>query len=792
MNPRAFLGASLLAWRHGLIAGLVLALLGSVLTVLPALWPLQESFDLWLLFKLRGPKSPPDDIVLVTIDQQSSERIALPSDPGTRDRCLDLRVDDGPASYEKLPPPHLVMRWPRCVHARAVQALAAAGARVIALDISFRPLVPSGSDKGLRLAEEQDRSLANAMESAGNVLIAQWLDQVRVRHVRAAEDAQTDPFERPAEISTLIESAALGAAPLRLAYGMAGRVNGFATFSQEDGPMSSMPALLLHRSASEVHSDLVRVIAKVRPEDAELLPRTADALQQRRPLQATSLLIRHLIRSQPSLADALHDALKGGDSSGLPAQHRTDLRALVDLYTGDPVRYLNFYGHPGTFRSVSFADVLKRGAGRGEQLARELGGRTVIVGYVDFTPAQRDDHYPTVYTTTDGVKLSGSEILATAMANLASGSSVTLIPLALRMLLTACFGLALALLLLVPPPLRGLIAGFALCAAYLGLALLLFRLAAIWLPLLIPLAFQAPVGILYAVTYHYRDMRRKRDELRRLFGKFVPDPVIEGLLENRARLATVNEAVYGVCLATDAERFTALAEGMHPSQLARFLNLYFEAVFPPITEKEGSVVDLIGDAVLALWTGGDADHSLHLKACGAAIELMSAVDRFNAASPTLRLPTRIGISGGEVATSPMGAVNHFEFRPVGDTVVTSVRLQELNKLLGTRILAAEPVIRGLDALLVRDLGVFQLRGKNLPTHVFEIVDARENASAYLMQLCLEFALALDALRGGRREAALERFRAIHDSYPQDGPTSFYVRWLSANPLWGGGAIRQAA
>jgi hypothetical protein len=77
------------------------------------------------------------------------------------------------------------------------------------------------------------------------------------------------------------------------------------------------------------------------------------------------------------------------------------------------------------------------------------------------------------------------------------------------------------------------------------------------------------------------------------------------------------------------------------------------------------------------------------------------------------------------------------------------------------------VIRGLDALLVRDLGVFTLRGKNLPTHVFEIVDQRETASAYLMQLCLEFALALDALRGGRREAALERFHAIHDTYPQD-------------------------
>src|SRR5215470_4909421 len=147
MNPRAFLGASWLSWRHGVSAGLVLALLGALLTALPVLWPVQESFDLWLLFKLRGAKSPPEDIVLVTIDQQSSERITLPREADSRERCVDLRVDDPAPSHERLPPPHLVMRWPRCVHALAVQALATAGARVIALDISFRPLPPTGSDR---------------------------------------------------------------------------------------------------------------------------------------------------------------------------------------------------------------------------------------------------------------------------------------------------------------------------------------------------------------------------------------------------------------------------------------------------------------------------------------------------------------------------------------------------------------------------------------------------------------------------------------------------------------------
>jgi hypothetical protein len=122
--------------------------------------------------------------VLVTIDQQSSERIALPADPQARDRCLDLKLGEAPASHERLPPPHLVMRWPRCLHGLAVRALAAAGARVIALDISFRPLSALGSDNSSRSEDEQDRVLANAIESAGNVLLAPRLDPIEVSRQR--------------------------------------------------------------------------------------------------------------------------------------------------------------------------------------------------------------------------------------------------------------------------------------------------------------------------------------------------------------------------------------------------------------------------------------------------------------------------------------------------------------------------------------------------------------------------------------------------------------------------------
>ena len=777
-------------WKHGLIVGAALAVFGCLLALPSAFWPLQESADLSLLFSLRPTIKPPDDIVLVTIDPQSAQRLSLPRSPVTGDSCADLRVGDVPASHERLPPPHLVMRWPRCVHALAVDALAAAGARVIALDISFRPLNPDASDKCSAPERPNHASLARAISAAGNVLIAQWMDPIRSSPVEPAGAAVADSMHRPAQIDPLIESSALGAAPLRLIYGMSGRVNGFALFSEEETPISSMPALALQVNAASVHAEFYRLLEKARPDDADLVPKDADELFARKPLQATSLLIRNLVNSDDTTTQTLRTTTQTQSALHAASPSRSALSALIDVYTGPALRYLNFYGPAGTFSTLRYADLIadgQRGNGKTFELLR---GKTAIVGYVDVTPGQRDDHYPTVYTNEDGVKLSGAEILATAIANVETGSNLVAPSLLLRGVLVTCFGLLLGPLLLVPSPQRGLPYAVALCVVYTGVAVALFGFANRWITVSVPLLAQAPIAILYTVTHSYRDLLLKRDRLRDLFGKFLPDAVIEGLVENQGKLQTSSDPFYGVCVVTDAERFTALAESMHPAKLASLLNDYFEVVFPRITARDGFVIDLLGDAVLAFWRGEEGHDSLHKKSCRAALELMSSVDTFNAESKN-PLQTRVGISSGFVTTSPMGAFNHYEFRPVGDAVNTSFRLQELNKMLTTRILVSDTVATGIDGLLLRDVGLFQLRNKSTATHVFELLGDQETAAPEISALCDEFALALAAMRASRGFDAISRFRALQRRHPQDGPSSFYVRWLTTHPDWSVAPIPQA-
>jgi len=71
---------------------------------------LEEAAGLNLLFKLRGVRQPPSDVVIVSIDKESADKLGLPDN--TR-------------------------KWPRSLHARLIEKLVKMGALVIAFDILF-------------------------------------------------------------------------------------------------------------------------------------------------------------------------------------------------------------------------------------------------------------------------------------------------------------------------------------------------------------------------------------------------------------------------------------------------------------------------------------------------------------------------------------------------------------------------------------------------------------------------------------------------------------------------------
>jgi adenylate cyclase len=103
-------------------------------------------------------------------------------------------------------------------------------------------------------------------------------------------------------------------------------------------------------------------------------------------------------------------------------------------------------------------------------------------------------------------------------------------------------------------------------------------------------------------------------------------------------------------------------------------------------------------------------------------------------------------------------------------VNTSSRLEELNKLLGTRVLVSAGLAEGLDEFLYRDLGEFELRGKLKRVRVCELLARRDEASDQQLRLCDDFAAAMLAQRAGRLREAHSALADLCARHPEDGPS----------------------
>ncbi|MEW8586058.1 MAG: hypothetical protein AB2531_09865, partial [Candidatus Thiodiazotropha sp.] len=116
----------------------------------------------------------------------------------------------------------------------------------------------------------------------------------------------------------------------------------------------------------------------------------------------------------------------------------------------------------------------------------------------------------------------------------------------------------------------------------------------------------------------------------------------------------------------------------------------------------------------------------------------------------------------------------FEYRAVGDMVNTTSRIENLNKLLGTTMLASSAVVDGLKGIETREVGQFVVAGKQLPITIYEVAAMSDEVSPGLRRLHADFADALAEWMRGDRESSYEKFKRILAEHPDDGPTQYYV------------------
>ena len=722
------------AWRtRALTIGACLSALAAVAGALPFAWSWQEAIDLELLFRARGARPAPAEVVLVPIDGRAANSLFLPAAPQEFERCADVLYEARPG-YRNLDPPEILTRWPRCLHARALEALAAAQPELVVMDISFRPRTDPGA-----VCADQDRQLAAAMRSAGKVVL--------IRKIRA--DERGGSAAQP--IAEEIEAAALANAPFLLMGERLQRADKFCTFM--DDARSLWPCLpaVAHQIASlDLYQELRGLLDRAGSKDIDLIPAATGDLLSQGALHVPVTLIRRLVLSDRLRLDVIPSA---------------GLRRLTEIYRGPATRYFNFYGPPGAFQTLRY-EALVEGANAHRLAPGSLRGKILFIGFAEHRIAEPIEHFTTPFTTAEGVKLSGVELAATAYANLRDGSAILPAAPWARALLSFTAGLLCTALFVWLRPLPGIGVCAACALAYFGGAFIAFDRYAAWLPLVAPLGAALP-GAATGLAAHLIAERRTKQYFSRVIAMLLPRPQAKRIIEKQVPFSDLQSSGPGLSINTDIARYTEFTEKHSAEEVVRFIGPYFREL-RQIAEDHGVyAIDFAGDSMMASWADTTADHALRERICTAALELAAAAEKRRLAHPRDPLSTRLGMSYGTVKFTMIGDA----IKAVGEPPNTAQRLQAFNESLGTRVLVDEAVIEGLDGILVRDVGCFLLHKKTKPTRVYELVGLRSRLTSEKAALQQKFGEALAAYRTDRQDEAKALFDALA---PTDGPSAYYA------------------
>lgn len=726
----------------GLALGLAIGLLGGLATSLPRVSEIEEEFELRWLFHMRGATRAPPEVVVVAIDEQSAQKLGLPSKPS---------------------------EWPRNLHAQLIERLARAGARVISFDLTFETASRT---------QQYDVEFSAAISRAANVVLTDFLRKETTRQTNASDQAigeiQIEGVSPPIPI---LEQAAVAHAPFPLPK--ESRVNTFWTFKTGAGDSPTLPVMAFQIYAFDVYDDFLDLLRRVAPRLAIARPINAKALVASNDAGGLITTLRNVFLSDPQIGERMSKELKNTSDQDLAPQKKRLIQSLLSLYRSSEVAYLNFYGPPHSIATVPYYEALK--SPEGDLKIRSVDnfeGKAVFVGFSAFSQPEQDrvrDDYRTVFSQQSGFDISGVEIAATAFANLLDDRPVRPIPFPWQLGVIALWGVALGAACRMFRPIAATVLVSLLASAYLLVAVRQFAVAAMWLPLVIPLWLQAPLALFGGVLLNYRDARRERKLIKQAFGHFLPDKVVDQLVQSVGPINSADQLVYGACLATDVEKYTTLAETMSPQELGQLMNEYYAELFKPVERLGGVVNEVVGDAMLAIWAASSSRTSVRRQACQAALDIVEALARFN--QPVVGRPalfTRFGLHSGQMFLGSIGASQHYEYQAVGDMVNTATRIQGLSKYLGTQILASAETVDGLEEFLTRPVGCFLLAGKSTAVCVVELGGAQQNANPRVSMLYQKFAVALEAYRTRQWRAAASQFSEIVRMFPGDGPSQFYL------------------
>jgi adenylate cyclase len=211
------------------------------------------------------------------------------------------------------------------------------------------------------------------------------------------------------------------------------------------------------------------------------------------------------------------------------------------------------------------------------------------------------------------------------------------------------------------------------------------------------------------------------ERVRDIFTRFLPETMVDEVLARSNGDARVHpELLTATVLFGDLRGFTSFAEGRPVEEVIEAINTYLTLMTDAVLDHGGTLVDYMGDGIMAAF-GAPVASEEHADLALAAARAMAGeqLATFNAwltatAGVDEPLGLGIGINSGPVVSGSVGSPRRLDYAVIGDTTNTASRIEAMTKELAHTVLFSEQTKDALrevpdDAV---SLGEFEIRGRS--------------------------------------------------------------------------------
>ena len=203
---------------------------------------------------------------------------------------------------------------------------------------------------------------------------------------------------------------------------------------------------------------------------------------------------------------------------------------------------------------------------------------------------------------------------------------------------------------------------------------------------------------------------RLYEQLDGLFRQYMSPDVATALIADPRQAALGGAVVEVTAVFADLRGFTTFSEASTPEQIVAMLNRYFEVATAEILAAGGTIVQFVGDALMALFNAPVRQPDHALRAAAAALRMQAGIDAVGEPDwPRFR----VGINTGPALVGNIGSKELRNFNAMGDAVNVAARL-ETTALPGQVVIGESTRALLPQGTVTEPLGELAVKGRRTP------------------------------------------------------------------------------